>query len=95
MHGNRVGRQPLVPDSPPARAAPAASSRNRTPEIGDTDMLDLIVRAAAPLPDDPRCVGASVHAGTALSELNFFSFRSRTSGGLELPLFLFRESPTH
>ena len=38
---------PLCPDGSSARAAPAASSRNMSPEIGDTDMLDPIVRAAA------------------------------------------------
>src|SRR5580693_3065470 len=38
---------PLPPDGSSARAAPAASSRNMSPEIGDTDMLDPIVRAAA------------------------------------------------
>src|SRR5208337_3698342 len=38
---------PLSPDGSSARAAPAASSRNMSPEIGDTDMLDPIVRAAA------------------------------------------------
>ena len=34
----------LLPDRPSAWAAPAASSRNMSPEIGDTDMLDSIVR---------------------------------------------------
>src|SRR6202043_1363472 len=38
---------PFPPGGPPAGAAPAASSRNMSPEIGDTDMLDPIVRAAA------------------------------------------------
>src|SRR5271166_4703991 len=38
---------PLSPDGSSARAAPAASSRNMSPEIGDTDMRDPIVRAAA------------------------------------------------
>src|SRR5271156_4083969 len=38
---------PLSPDGSSARAAPAASSRTMSPEIGDTDMLDPIVRAAA------------------------------------------------
>src|SRR5271166_6747567 len=37
----------LSPDGSSARAAPAASRRNMSPEIGDTDMLDPIVRAAA------------------------------------------------